>query len=36
VASCGVTIAVAGSEIYRQADPAAAIRSLRAQVEAAA
>ena len=36
VASSGVTIVVAGSEIYQQADPAAAIRSLRARVGAAA
>ena len=36
VASSGVAIAVAGSEVYRQADPAAAIRSLRARVEAEA
>jgi ribulose-phosphate 3-epimerase len=35
VAASGVTIAVAGSEVYKQADPAAAIRSLRAQVGAA-
>jgi ribulose-phosphate 3-epimerase len=36
VARNGVTIAVAGSEIYRQPDPAAAIRALRSRVEATA
>jgi ribulose-phosphate 3-epimerase len=36
VAKNGVTIAVAGSEVYRQPDPAAAIRALRSRVEAAA
>jgi ribulose-phosphate 3-epimerase len=36
VAKSGVTIAVAGSEVYRQPDPAAAIRALRTRVEAAA
>ena len=36
VARSGVEIAVAGSEVYRQADPAAAIRALRTRVEAAA
>ena len=36
VAQNGVTIAVAGSEVYRQPDPAAAIRALRSRVEAAA
>jgi ribulose-phosphate 3-epimerase len=35
VAKSGVAIAVAGSEVYRQADPAAAIRALRLRVEAA-
>jgi ribulose-phosphate 3-epimerase len=35
VARSGVAIAVAGSEVYRQADPAAAIRALRSRVEAA-
>jgi ribulose-phosphate 3-epimerase len=35
VAKSGVTIAVAGSEVYRQPDPAAAIRALRSRVEAA-
>jgi ribulose-phosphate 3-epimerase len=36
VAKSGVSIAVAGSEVYRQPDPAAAIRALRTRVEAAA
>jgi ribulose-phosphate 3-epimerase len=36
VAKNGVTIAVAGSEVYRQPDPAAAIRALRSRVEASA
>ena len=36
VAQSGVAIAVAGSEVYRQADPAAAIRALRARVGAVA
>jgi ribulose-phosphate 3-epimerase len=36
VAASGVAIAVAGSEVYRQPDPAAAIRALRSRVEAAA
>jgi len=36
VARSGVDVAVAGSEVYRQADPAAAIRALRSRVEAAA
>jgi ribulose-phosphate 3-epimerase len=36
VAKNGVTIAVVGSEVYRQPDPAAAIRALRSRVEAAA
>jgi ribulose-phosphate 3-epimerase len=36
VAKNGVTIAVAGSEVYRQPDPAAAIRALRSLVEASA
>jgi ribulose-phosphate 3-epimerase len=36
VARSGVGVAVAGSEVYRQADPAAAIRALRSRVEAAA
>jgi ribulose-phosphate 3-epimerase len=36
VARAGVDVAVAGSEVYRQADPAAAIRALRSRVEAAA
>jgi ribulose-phosphate 3-epimerase len=36
VAKSGVTIAVAGSEVYHQPDPAAAIRALRSRVEAAA
>ncbi|HEX2463986.1 MAG TPA: ribulose-phosphate 3-epimerase [Thermoanaerobaculia bacterium] len=35
VANSGVTIAVAGSEVYRQPDPAAAIRALRSRVETA-
>jgi ribulose-phosphate 3-epimerase len=34
VANSGVAVAVAGSEVYGQADPAAAVRSLRARVEA--
>jgi ribulose-phosphate 3-epimerase len=34
VARSGVDIAVSGSEVYRQADPAAAIRALRSRVEA--
>jgi ribulose-phosphate 3-epimerase len=36
VARGGVDVAVAGSEVYRHADPAAAIRALRSRVEAAA
>jgi ribulose-phosphate 3-epimerase len=36
VARSGVEIVVAGSEVYRQPDPAAAIRALRSRVEAAA
>ena len=32
----GVDVAVAGSEVYRQPDPAAAIRGLRSRVEAVA
>jgi ribulose-phosphate 3-epimerase len=36
VAASGVAIAVAGSEVYRQPDPAAAIQALRSRVEAAA
>jgi len=36
VAASGVAIAVAGSEVYRQSDPAAAIRALRSRVEAVA
>jgi ribulose-phosphate 3-epimerase len=36
VARSGVGIAVAGSEIYQKADPAAAIRALRSRVEATA
>ena len=36
VAQSGVGIAVAGSEVYRQPDPAAAIRALRARVGAVA
>jgi ribulose-phosphate 3-epimerase len=36
VARSGVEIAVAGSEIYRHPDPAAAIRALRTRVEATA
>jgi ribulose-phosphate 3-epimerase len=36
VAASGVAIAVAGSEVYRQPDPAAAIRVLRSRVEAVA
>jgi ribulose-phosphate 3-epimerase len=35
VARSGVAIAVVGSEVYRQADPAAAIRALRSRLEAA-
>jgi ribulose-phosphate 3-epimerase len=34
VAASGVDVAVAGSEVYRQPDPAAAIRGLRAIAEA--
>jgi ribulose-phosphate 3-epimerase len=36
VARSGVSIAVAGSEVYRQPDPAAAIRALRSRVGAVA
>jgi ribulose-phosphate 3-epimerase len=36
VARRGVDVAVVGSEVYRHADPAAAIRALRSRVEAAA
>ncbi|HVR28301.1 MAG TPA: ribulose-phosphate 3-epimerase [Thermoanaerobaculia bacterium] len=36
VARSGVDVAVAGSEVYRQPDPAAAIRALRSRIEAAA
>jgi ribulose-phosphate 3-epimerase len=36
VAASGVSIAVAGSEVYRQADPVAAIQALRSRVEATA
>ncbi len=36
VAQSGVSIAVAGSEVYRQPDPAAAIRALRSRADAAA
>jgi len=35
VARAGVDVAVAGSEVYRQADPAAAIRALRSRIGAA-
>ena len=36
VVRSGVDVVVAGSEVYRQPDPAAAIRALRSRVEAAA